>query len=411
MIKKLLLLLSLALPLWAGAETIDPRIAKADVCGRYELFHINGVDTDFEGATDNLIMLRTTYGNAYDSHIITYGLAYNATRGAPIDLIDAFGQVIRGYPGATFRDWIRAVVFGMYNSVMTADVAAAIAKGVAAIFDINRPPVYGEADVYSIESAIRTRHSANARVLLVPHSQGVIYANLVRDRLVAVGGPRTPIPSQSIGIIGVAAPRAVYGGLYLTSVNDRAINGVRFVFPDTPAANITIPVNSVDLYGHSFRDIYLALAPTPFNNLVSLAFSRLLSTRQDDGPVYAPPNAWLYSLSWRDSLPAGPRMLYTPPSVPRGREEPASFEEARAKAVENAHLCIPLIVEWERRRLLRIPIPWDDYFAVGCWTNLESLLQAWNIHSSDGTPEVSAIWDDYYGRWRTRAAYTCRSPS
>jgi len=49
--KKLLLFLLLSITsIWASAETIDPLLAKADVCGRYEVFHINGILTDIDGA-------------------------------------------------------------------------------------------------------------------------------------------------------------------------------------------------------------------------------------------------------------------------------------------------------------------------------------------------------------------------
>ena len=46
-----LLLLALA-P--AQAANIDARLAKVDVCGRYEIIHINGVVTSPAGAQDNL---------------------------------------------------------------------------------------------------------------------------------------------------------------------------------------------------------------------------------------------------------------------------------------------------------------------------------------------------------------------
>ena len=405
MLKRLLMLLCLALPAWAQAETIDPRIAKWDICGRYELFHINGIDTSAVGAADNLEAIILNYGNAYSGHIITYGLGYNSSRGADSDFIDSFNQIVRGYPGATFSAWVRAVTLGMYNSAMTASVAAAIAKAVDAVFSFSRPPTYGDADLFNIESEIRTRHAAGGRLLLVPHSQGNMYANLVLDRLVAVGGPRTPIARESIGIMGVATPRAVTGGLYLTSKNDRVISGVRYFFADTPAGNITIAVKSIDPLGHHFRDIYWKFAKTSVNNLISLAFSRLASSAAS--PVWQgsyPPTLYSQVRWWTLCSPTQPcwRYIGVPVrserfdgpvvewQVPNSRghveAQVGSLSDAINKAYENAQLC------YELARDQMISARAAGYmnhwlFVPGCGQTVGHPYQGvWFAYSGDGPP-------------------------
>ena len=93
-----LLLLALA-PVQAA--TMDARLAKVDVCGRYEVIHINGVVTTPNGAQSNLTRLIQVYGNSHNGHLIAYALAYNPTRGLPTDLYRSMLQVIADFPGAT----------------------------------------------------------------------------------------------------------------------------------------------------------------------------------------------------------------------------------------------------------------------------------------------------------------------
>jgi hypothetical protein len=102
---------SIVLALNAGtvlAANIDPRLAKFDVCGRYEVFHINGIQTTETDANDNRVALSAAYGNSHNEHLIAYRLAYNPTQGALLDLVDVFAQKLNEYPGATFAMIVRA---------------------------------------------------------------------------------------------------------------------------------------------------------------------------------------------------------------------------------------------------------------------------------------------------------------
>lgn len=69
----------------AQAATIDPRVAKYDSCGRFELYSVNGIMTDSNAAAANLDQLRLHYGNAYQEHLIQYVVAFNQTQGFPKD--------------------------------------------------------------------------------------------------------------------------------------------------------------------------------------------------------------------------------------------------------------------------------------------------------------------------------------
>jgi hypothetical protein len=50
--------------------TIDPKLAKADICGRYEVIHINGIDTTQIQALANRDAIAAAYGNAHEEHLI-----------------------------------------------------------------------------------------------------------------------------------------------------------------------------------------------------------------------------------------------------------------------------------------------------------------------------------------------------
>lgn len=79
--KKWMACLALLLPGVVSADFIaDPRLAKSDPCGPFEVVHINGVLTDFPEAQANLFRLAAVYGNGHNGHIIVYRLAHNQRR-------------------------------------------------------------------------------------------------------------------------------------------------------------------------------------------------------------------------------------------------------------------------------------------------------------------------------------------
>jgi len=335
-----------------------------------------------------------TYGNAHDGHLLRYALAYNPSRGLPVDFAETFRQVVQGYPGATFEAWIRAVVFGYYSNTMTADIAAAISAAMGSIWDINRPNPYGEADLNNVEVAIRAQHRHGARLLLVPHSQGNIYANLVYDRLTVGGG----FSAASVGIAGVAPPRAIRGP-YITSRNDRVISGLRLIFRDTPAANVTIPVNVIDRLGHNFRDIYLARVPGAINAMILGAFSALHAPNVSATPLTADTiRGWA---AWNNCVPGSPGAYACSDGRITGGEvsygivgtrgiqtRPGTFDEILGLATTQVTTCVNILIA---RKLARIAATgsaggFDTSPIPGCSNGTDSSFEtwAWNIYSSDG---------------------------
>ena len=391
MMRALLFVLCIALPAWASAETINPLHAKSSQCGRYEVFHINGIRTEITGATDNLRQLRDVYGNAHDGHLISYNLAYNQTRGLQ-DLLDTYDQVVLDFPGATFAAFIRAVVLGVITDPLTAEIVATIAARLATVYDPERPSPYLDSDLLAIETAIRGGHAWNGRMLIVPHSQGTLYANLVHDRLIAAGPQQ--VEAGSVGIMAVAAPASNVrgtGSTYVTSSNDRVISGVRFVFNNTLPATYTIPV--IDSLGHNFIGVYLN-PQQPFSRATIVEeMSRVLSQLTARVAV-ADPGVFAYahaSVWWDDcnrtSYPYGcwfqgtqwfePVMHSWVPGNPSYYAVTAAgtYEQATQLAAANAAACQAL-GEAELARL-RVANPNDAFpFVVipGCFNSGGSAL-------------------------------------
>jgi len=258
--------------------------------------------------------LSDTYGNGHDGHLIAYALAYNQTRGLQ-DLLDSYDQVLLDFPGVTFALFLRAVVFGVIRDPLTAEMVATIAASLALATDPERPAPYMDTDLLNIQSAILGNHVGNGRILLVPHSQGNLYANIVYDRLITDGPQQVDV--GSIGIMAVATPASNVrgtGSKYVTSDNDRVINGVRFVFSNTLPPTITIPV--VDRLGHNFIDVYLTnlFSKATIVEEMSLVLSSLTSRtgplpniwlRSNSVLYYCPPTNFYYWQSCWFSIPAG----------------------------------------------------------------------------------------------------------
>ena len=214
----------------ASAANIDPRLAKYDVCGRFEVFHINGIMTTRIQAGQNRDRIRVVYGNAYNGHLIFYGLGYNQTRGFATDLYQSALQVISGYAGATWDKFMNAVTFSVYSIGMPEATAKAIAKVVTDKYAFTKPSPYQDQDLTDIMNEInsQTAGGANAyhkaRKVFVPHSQGNLYMNLVYDKLIANG-----TPAASMGVVGMAVPYSSVrsGNTYVTSWNDVVVDATR----------------------------------------------------------------------------------------------------------------------------------------------------------------------------------------
>jgi hypothetical protein len=289
----------------ANAATLaDPRLAKADVCGRFEAYHINGVMTDPTGATDNLIRIQAVYGNSYKEHIIVYRLAYNQHRSFLRDFYDSAMQIINLYAQATWDAWMNAVTFGVYSIGMPQATSQAIAKQITDVWGFTKPNPYTDQEMNEIMAVIVSGSAPHARKLLLPHSQGNFYASLVYDKLVATGHA-----AKTIGVVGLAVPYSSVrtGNVYITSAQDLVIDAVRVAtLGNVLVANANIPyAPSVDIFGHKLIQTYMANSTVrdKYKTLITNEFAALKTTAPD-------PQMWIRIRSWgmvcgADAYPVG----------------------------------------------------------------------------------------------------------
>lgn len=412
----------------ATAETIDPRIAKSDPCGSYMVVHINGVNTDEVGARQNLERLAEVYGNAHDQHLITYRVAYNQTFGLVRDVVESYRQIIELYPPLTFRDFIRAAVLNIFSMAWTVDLIDAIGSAIRDLFNLERPISAYQADLTAMLNAINP--NVDKKILLVAHSQGSLFANMLYDRMVEgfpyMGyGTTIRILPSAVAIVAVAsAAQSTRRGLHITSDRDVVISGVRFAYPDTLAANISLARSEDDRAGHNFRAVYLAQAAS------QAAIVGAMNTWLRALEVSQPSPQWLSNfyleVGWNACgdpgfLP-GPCHRYMPetdwvifyePIIAYGsfpvdsylRYRPGTLQDALNLANENI---VPLHQWWTeeyvRLRMAGLPVT-------------QPATNAWDIYSGDGAMAVRGQTSTWmfmgipWGSGRATGGVTCRQPS
>jgi len=119
------------------------------------------------------------------------------------------------------------------------------------------------------------------KIILVGHSQGTFYTNAAYEYLIKNG-----VSEKSIAVYNIATPdeRVAGDGNYLTSSTDKLINEVRRL-AGISGANKPLPANidlelsekeKADTYGgHSFSDVYLALASDKIIGDIDTAINNL----------------------------------------------------------------------------------------------------------------------------------------
>ena len=136
--------------------------------------------------------------------------------------------------------------------------AAVIHSALAALEDwFLRANTWVNSDLRDIVADIRPHLAGGERLLLVPHSQGNLFANMVMTELAGAA----PDP-ESLQQLGIASPASqVLRGSYLSSVNDTVLGKLALVSPVLPRT-LQIPDNdlarSLDPRGHNLIDLLSA---------------------------------------------------------------------------------------------------------------------------------------------------------
>ncbi len=254
------------------------------------IFYINGVNTRQEIADKNRTELNTAIG--VQSNMISNNgqvdILYNKNDGPGFcDLCTQLGDVFsqKKYENITVDDYVKA-----YMAAKKLDYKPGTPEYIALKNSIKdkyyADPTFMGNNFTDILNDFHTKVGTTAYlteylkaassngskpfVLLIPHSQGNLYANNLYKKLTTDEGYN----QSNLSIYGIASPAASNLGDYIsktsynnpgyiTSSNDGVINGLR-VFAALPpqqtvaAANITIPVNAGEITGHGLIDTYLA---------------------------------------------------------------------------------------------------------------------------------------------------------
>lgn len=257
------------------------------------IFHINGVNTNQQQARDNVTGLQNTI-NVQSNMIANNGkvdLLYNSNGTGGVcplctQLSDVFSQ--KKYENITVDDYVMAYIkanklnikpgtreyTALKNSIKNkyfADPAFMGNNFTDILNELHKKLTVGVNTSYLTNYlAAGATNGGKPYILLIPHSQGNLYANNLYKKLTTDEGYN----QSNLSIYGIASPAAKNLGDYIsksyysnpgyiTSNYDRVINSLRVlaVIPpqqDIAAATITIPEILTEPTGHSLIGTYLA---------------------------------------------------------------------------------------------------------------------------------------------------------
>lgn len=205
----------------------NPAVPPAQSEDRREvIFYINGILTDFEEAVANQLAIR---------HLSAYPVAllYNPTTGYKgwIDFIEVIG-LKRGESAQRWREWLPEAWEEVKEPALDllGDMVTRFVSGEA----------HSLVDTYV---AHYRQSSLDSNVVILAHSQGNFYANLMYDRLEA--DPATPGDDSGlcVDVVAVATPasRTVGSRTYFTLRDDLVIRSIS-----------SLPANAVHLPGRVY---------------------------------------------------------------------------------------------------------------------------------------------------------------
>ncbi|QXE85547.1 hypothetical protein KP003_14295 [Geomonas nitrogeniifigens] len=237
-----------------SAPAVSSAAVSACAAANYSIIYINGIWTT--DARPAALDLQRAVGTTHNGQTVKVSIAYNKTHGKTSDLADVFRQKLNEYPGVAAELLIKALTSGIGSGLPDALVEFARAYNIDKIRDAESIG-YSDEDLRDIVGFIRGSITENQKILLVPHSQGNLYAN---SAYAALTSGDDAIPTSSIKIFGIASPAAHIAGNsdYLTSTNDLVINGLRAASGlSVLQANFTVSLTTSDLSGHGMTEVYL----------------------------------------------------------------------------------------------------------------------------------------------------------
>ncbi|MDO9118169.1 MAG: hypothetical protein Q7U39_09445 [Nitrospira sp.] len=223
---------------------------------RTSVYYVNGVTTTLDEARLNggklemefLTRLPSMTPASLQSSCYLFFLNYNPTSGTVKDFTEAGQQRLGINPSDM---WRKLETFASLGPTMVSLLQGPMTQ----TNQIDQVAVQRHAAAYRAQMT----PPLCRRVVVVPHSQGNLYANAAYDA--AVGSSPAPAPAAgALKIVGVATPDTVVkgNGRYRTSTGDLLIGAINLLLPSTLDANTNWGLNPITslapLYsgGHSF---------------------------------------------------------------------------------------------------------------------------------------------------------------
>ena len=271
--------------------------AEPPKCGKTKIYFGNGVLNSPSQAREAKNALESFLKYDLLGQDVVFQIAYNPTEGVIGDLIETFKQKGLGANLKTFIPLYLAIVeftfsgkWAFLNQYIIASVKEVVIeymtkkfpetlKGLQAKME---DPSFTDPVVESMKAMYKKDSADGYRVLVVAHSQGNLYANVVYGRL------RQEIPDKikSFAIAAIATPasRVAYSSgdandiskRYVTSSSDQIINALRNIATVLPANDNSTTLGPL-YFGHKFMEIYINTT-LPISNHVREVIMYSLST-------------------------------------------------------------------------------------------------------------------------------------
>lgn len=176
--------------------------------------HINGINTDRGDARENKKSLEEEIGDTHNNKRLKYVLAYNPTEGFLSDLADVIEAKHNEYPEVTEAEMIRFYLLAQNQEVNQTDLDIEMVTN----FYVEQIETKGyvnlnDNDLEAILEKINRVVTQDENILLIPHSQGGLYANSIYSRLISGAEPRE---SEKVEIYAIATPASYVAGVAVT---------------------------------------------------------------------------------------------------------------------------------------------------------------------------------------------------
>ncbi len=246
------------------ASVVFASSARSQGCQSPALYFGNGVQNNWPMARSNADELQLTL-EAATGNAATVDLAYNQTAGiGPFglvgDLRESFEQVAISDPALIFDDATFWALYFQTNSPSQPLASAFRAALLSWVNQLDEAAILANVDLTNHAAKYIATISAGQPVVLVAHSQGNLFGNLVYDSLFSSG------ERSRFWMVSVATPdsRVAGSGPWTTLTSDAVVGRIRALkeaagaTPPLPALTVNLGTHSVSYAAHSFSMSYLA---------------------------------------------------------------------------------------------------------------------------------------------------------